>query len=166
MRLSHTLLTNGLTLVSIHAPTRGATRGYLQRWDLQAVSIHAPTRGATWKPSTSFSEKTSFNPRTHSGCDESVLLHKQRSHCFNPRTHSGCDNGCLPKRSNSGCFNPRTHSGCDCIEMLNTGDIKVSIHAPTRGATSARFHEVTIDNVSIHAPTRGATRHQCNLLPF
>ena len=33
--------------VSIHAPTRGATKEYHDVWTLERVSIHAPTRGAT-----------------------------------------------------------------------------------------------------------------------
>ncbi len=36
-----------LFCVSIHAPTRGATRANLYQLSLIAVSIHAPTRGAT-----------------------------------------------------------------------------------------------------------------------
>ena len=77
-------------------------------------------------------------------------------------------------------FNPRSHERSDDthIDLGNTTD-KISIHAPTRGATEAqqilprnntyfnpRSHErsdYTDDNmpnsmkISIHAPTRGAT---------
>ena len=77
--------------VSIHAPTRGATcLDNILRPPCQ-VSIHAPTRGATvaiqkavrnkmfqsthphgvrQKLHVSSHHKTSFNPRTHTGCDE------------------------------------------------------------------------------------------------
>ena len=60
--------------------------------------------------------------------------------CFNPRTHTGCDGSSprLPLRSK--CFNPRTHTGCDIL--FPVADIivgPVSIHAPTRGATSSSF---------------------------
>ena len=34
-------------LISIHAPTRGATSTPLSRKRLTLISIHAPTRGAT-----------------------------------------------------------------------------------------------------------------------
>ena len=34
-------------VISIHAPTRGATDGNLQCQLINAISIHAPTRGAT-----------------------------------------------------------------------------------------------------------------------
>ena len=57
--------------------------------------------------------------------------------CFNPRTHTGCD---LRKREyylGLGCFNPRTHTGCDIVNNKIVNLIPmVSIHAPTRGATS------------------------------
>ena len=55
-------------------------------------------------------------------------------------------------------FNPRTHTGCDpgphhpiLIQL------PVSIHAPTRGATSLSISTTASTEVSIHAPTRGAT---------
>ena len=79
--------------------------------------------------------------------------------CFNPRTHTGCDTS--PKNNGSyyDCFNPRTHTGCDAKEKEMVIQLcKVSIHAPTRGATP-RSIEAKGQNqrVSIHAPTRGAT---------
>ena len=41
------VLTAATYLISIHAPTRGATIKSLA-WEMeQAISIHAPTRGAT-----------------------------------------------------------------------------------------------------------------------
>ena len=40
------------------------------------VSIHAPTRGATPRSSPSTANSSSFNPRTHTGCDGvAVALH-------------------------------------------------------------------------------------------
>ena len=46
------MLTFGCSLVSIHAPTRGATYKIEERPITPEVSIHAPTRGATarWLP--------------------------------------------------------------------------------------------------------------------
>ena len=37
------------------------------------VSIHAPTRGATKNTADINLEKASFNSRTHAGCDERVV---------------------------------------------------------------------------------------------
>ena len=55
--------------VSIHAPTRGATgHDALYVW-CRLVSIHAPTRGATEQSVVDMNNTSSFNPRTHEGCD-------------------------------------------------------------------------------------------------
>ena len=56
-------------LVSIHAPTRGATFSSLLFFKQKKVSIHAPTRGATQSFSSRAMGQRSFNPRTHTGCD-------------------------------------------------------------------------------------------------
>ena len=55
------------------------------------------------------------------------------------------------------CFNPRTHTGCDYRNAIENGASEVSIHAPTRGATSSEPPTYHLHEVSIHAPTRGAT---------
>ena len=84
-------------MVSIHAPTRGATtpmnpqgevllfqsthphgvrRYYLIGiYSVIDVSIHAPTRGATAIKLDSFHNSQCFNPRTHTGCDLFVVLY-------------------------------------------------------------------------------------------
>ena len=78
-------------IISIHAPTRGATfkdcyrllcwifqstlpRGERQYFHfcskmLKKISIHAPTRGATTFPGTFRSTYNYFNPRSHEGSD-------------------------------------------------------------------------------------------------
>ena len=106
-------LAPALMAVSIHAPTWGATFhcGNLT-WHIlfqsthphgvrQAaipalaaepkVSIHAPTWGATSESSRLQRLCTSFNPRTHMGCDCRNILCSVQTRCFNPRTHMGCD---------------------------------------------------------------------------
>ncbi len=55
--------------VSIHAPTRGATRKTHQRDGCHRVSIHAPTRGATLIIHSNHDLNLSFNPRAHAGRD-------------------------------------------------------------------------------------------------
>ena len=81
---------------------------------LNQVSIHAPTRGATQCGLGSYPVVISFNPRTHTGCDITLCFYPAPVYRFNPRTHTGCDYICIQ------IFQPLT----------------VSIHAPTRGATS------------------------------
>ena len=82
--------------------------------------------------------------------------------CFNPRTHTGCD----PLRSftckAASGFNPRTHTGCDILGYDGSRNCKVSIHAPTRGATNLLLTYAIAKCVSIHAPTRGATNKIVN----
>jgi len=55
------------------------------------------------------------------------------------------------------CFNPRAHAGRDVVQPARRRAPSVSIHAPTRGATTAARRNRARGGVSIHAPTRGAT---------
>ena len=100
-----------------------------------------------------------FNPRSHKGSDRSWPASRRGSETnFNPRSHKGSDRylsisvrarefqSTLPQgeRRESGSqmclvhrdFNPRSHKGSDgtdrFIQVRNT----ISIHAPTRGATT------------------------------
>ena len=125
------------------------------------------------------SDRKSFNPRTHEGCDFTtplsssirlfqsthprgvrlfVLANSLTPQGFNPRTHEGCDQRREVTISRFLRFNPRTHEGCDCKNTQCKQTQQVSIHAPTRGATSVADEIATAKDVSIHAPTRGATR--------
>ena len=122
--------------VSIHAPTRGATRllcckitntrfqsthphgvrrnstNALRVLDL--VSIHAPTRGAT----------------------TCILMTVLRICCFNPRTHTGCDLTGIFKTDAQLRFQSTHPHGVRHVYINdNSLWIDVSIHAPTRGAT-------------------------------
>ena len=81
---------------------------------------------------------------------------------FNPRTHMGCDLNSPSNFPELLRFNPRTHMGCDNIYVLESRETKVSIHAPTWGATlSVDGSDIPIP-VSIHAPTWGATNRSCS----
>ena len=124
-------------IISIHAPTRGATQTPPpNRLTPHPISIHAPTRGATILLPDAFSAVTYFNPRSHKGSDDQKDILVLIEDDFNPRSHKGSDTG------GSGC--------CP--------GYKISIHAPTRGATmSPPALSGTGKQISIHAPTRGAT---------
>ena len=76
-----------------------------------------------------------FNPRTHEGCDGGTDITSARPLSFNPRTHEGCDNTSLCFFGQCQSFNPRTHEGCDTSDDYDFEELRVSIHAPTRGAT-------------------------------
>ena len=104
----------GVHLVSIHAPTRGATGKKNQWTDGTFVSIHAPTRGATSNSAVSSMTERMF----------------QSTHPHGVRHMTDKDFKYICS------FNPRTHTGCDVREVIAPGAVtKVSIHAPTRGAT-------------------------------
>src|SRR5690606_20071634 len=123
--------------VSIHAPTRGATRraGVQEQMD-RLVSIHAPTRGATrWQSAGQWPGR-----------------------CFNPRSHEGSDDPGYRRCAGPGVsIHAPTRGATSTIQRLGcTG--QVSIHAPTRGATGGIGTFIGKLQVSIHAPTRGATR--------
>ena len=122
----------------------------------------------------------SFNPRTHTGCDKFLLVHNLFSLMFQSTHPHGVRHICTLEPLPPSGFNPRTHTGCDTIKamrkrkryrfqsthphgvrrtqiilILMCND--VSIHAPTRGATTSGANVGSATVVSIHAPTRGAT---------
>ena len=101
--------------ISIHAPTRGATASSIQYLDLGSISIHAPTRGATRKQVRPLLEPRRF---------QSTLPRGERPQ-YRTIIHSIV------------YFNPRSHEGSDGNMLLQLLSTVISIHAPTRGATSA-----------------------------
>ncbi len=125
--------------ISIHAPTWGATFVDLNECLANGISIHAPTWGATAEPNLAATEPEfqSTHPR---GVRRTVVLGINSSVNFNPRTHVGCD---LVM-----CVSP--------VQLT-----RISIHAPTWGATKLTDNTLIYTSISIHAPTWGATqRHK------
>ncbi len=187
--------------VSIHAPTRGATlyhKELLLSFGFQSTHPH----GVRPIVMTILSTQICFNPRTHTGCDlwlqGGLLLLVQVSihaptrgatnteqiynqiHSLFQSTHPhGVRPVFLYVQQHITSFNPRTHTGCDKSISDISWQFGVSIHAPTRGATTrgdlidyvkrfqsthphgvrraGRRYYLIWRNVSIHAPTRGAT---------
>ena len=91
-----------------------------------------------------------------------VRLTRLRRPCFrryfNPRTHVGCDNAPKFTFDEINDFNPRTHVGCDVIRrQFGLEFLRISIHAPTWGATRPFYRPCRCCGISIHAPTWGAT---------
>ncbi len=167
-------------MVSIHAPTRGATgcsQATVSDWVFQSTR----PRGARPYPPLSFDCRMCFNPRAHAGRDLKNLI-KTTGKMFQSTRPRGARRG----------------------ELNQQHAHHVSIHAPTRGATdpfssldsvtefqstrprgarlmsyvksrrsssfNPRAHagrdvismtKQSIDEVSIHAPTRGATACCC-----
>jgi len=73
---------------------------------------------------------------------------------FNPRTREGCDESSRPPSLGQSGFNPRTREGCDAVYYIAVAAVSVvSIHAPARGATFLRVGPLDC-NVGFNPRTR------------
>ena len=104
---------NFCTLISIHAPTRGATEDLITAFRGWDISIHAPTRGATHYAFIQGYHGRNFNPRSHKGSDRICRQMPYIRLNFNPRSHKGSDNIVHILCGVDGYFNPRSHKGSD-----------------------------------------------------
>ena len=99
------------------------------------VSIHAPTRGATVERARKDGGQV-FQSTHPQGVRRQVFRRVQWCQCFNPRTHKGCDNAFVRNKVADAEFQSTHPQG---VRRSVTTDIhrtkRVSIHAPTRGAT-------------------------------
>ena len=168
-----------------------------------SISIHAPTRGATRQQriprnrlifqSTLLQEERllirQYGERLIRF--QSTLLQEERrcsvmckcsAPCyFNPRSYKRSDVCQTSPEAGLNNFNPRSYKRSDRMNIFTRvkgfvifqstllqeerhiikttiwGKLLISIHAPTRGATCNRDISVFIFIISIHAPTRGAT---------
>ena len=99
-----------------------------------AISIHAPTRGATIDAINEWKQML-FQSTLPQGERRRVIA---LAHIIKN-------------------FNPRSHKGSDTDVVAEQVGFCISIHAPTRGATSISSGIFSNPSISIHAPTRGAT---------
>jgi len=76
---------------------------------------------------------------------------------FNPRAREGRDMVLGDANQQGLGFNPRAREGRDRGRHGGRSGLRVSIHAPVKGATVLIFRRVLILGVSIHAPVKGAT---------
>ena len=105
-------LIHAFLYISIHAPTRGATKWIPCCGQSAHISIHAPARGAT-NSASMMSALSLF---------QSTLPQGERR-----QQHGGIHVWCN--------FNPRSHKGSDRDQLKLAFRNEISIHAPTRGAT-------------------------------
>ncbi len=77
-------------IVSIHAPTRGATLSEVAEGITASVSIHAPTRGATYIYIIYYF-RNKFQSTLPRGERLIALKTPPNLSCFNPRSHEGSD---------------------------------------------------------------------------
>ena len=154
-----------LTQISIHAPTRGATKKLFTFLKNECISIHAPTRGATKNRPWKNHSNNYFNPRSHERSDATPTTSRHQLGNFNPRSHERSDGHCLDLfHPSSGISIHAPTRGATSPRNKKCVADAISIHAPTRGATSPRNKKCVADAISIHAPTRGATHIIVNLI--
>ena len=77
-----------------------------------------------------------FNPRSHERSDHITQSFVFRFFNFNPRSHERSDIDRLLDQCNYINFNPRSHERSDKYDIPFSSVLVISIHAPTRGATS------------------------------
>ena len=110
------LLTHDATLrakiVSIHAPTWGATAWRSAFVERMMVSIHAPAWRATIRLGLQ-GESACFNPRSHTGSDTARLQYLSRVCRFQSTLPHGERRLQRLPYSHSSSFNPRSHTGSD-----------------------------------------------------
>jgi hypothetical protein len=137
------------SLVSIHAPTRGATD--VRRIDPFAywVSIHAPTRGAT--SATAYLLPTQFQSTPPRGGRLYTVL--PCTVMFQSTPPRGGRRHASDTISVAQWFNPRPPRGATSSMPPASPAWRVSIHAPTRGDYDPELRK-SYRHVSIHAPTR------------
>ena len=100
-------------MISIHAPSQGATANTVPEGLDPGISIHAPSQGATGDGMVCLLANKNFNPRPLTGGD----------------SYKGCP-FMMAKY-----FNPRPLTGGDEKFMLIYRFVYISIHAPSQGAT-------------------------------
>ena len=166
-------------MISIHAPTRGATQSDCGTHALklfQSTLPHGerPYGIQTHNISDGFQSTLPHGERPQKISEntiniifQSTLPHGERrwggrthsnNRYFNPRSHTGSDALHLFHRLFYYNFNPRSHTGSDSFISDTSNPLTISIHAPTRGATRLSLSHYFHTCISIHAPTRGATK--------
>ena len=101
------------------------------------LSIHAPARGATKICRLGLLVKVSFNPRSRTGSDLGFQSFNFLACPFNPRSRTGSDVELNYDEPGLAPFNPRSRTGSDFpTRLIQSVYVPLSIHAPARGATS------------------------------
>ena len=122
------------TLISIHAPPRGATNLMANTPPFDYISIHAPPRGATKPASSSNALANHFNSRPSARGDRvRTFVFVAGNISIHAPPRGATDDGTRVLKSYLFQFTP-LREGRLC-EREETAAGKISIHAPPRGAT-------------------------------
>ena len=125
-----------LVYVSIHAPTRGATRSHDANVNYKVVSIHAPTRGATFT-SNCVMVCWKFQSTHPHGVRPSPYDIFIAWYMFQSTHPHGVRLGLKMDGYSAYLFQSTHPHGVRRISNKRACEnVQVSIHAPTRGATS------------------------------
>ena len=125
--------------------------------DIPSLFQSTHPHGVRHDDDTPSNTSISFNPRTHMGCDYLAAVVSLSVSKFQSTHPHGVRREQAASRQRQEGFNPRTHMGCDIYFSSCGLPPRVSIHAPTWGATQALILILMSGTVSIHAPTWGAT---------
>ncbi len=135
------LVKQGKSVISIHAPPRGATLQAALRIGRNGKFQFTPLREGRRQHPPSCPTRTYFNSRPSARGD----LHKKTLRM------DGDISIHAPPRGATGCWRYPLHAA------------SISIHAPPRGATADVPQLPSKRLISIHAPPRGATGQRCFL---
>ena len=143
-------------MISIHAPTRGATSC---RLSLQLVPVFQSTlpREERHRLALFGYSITDFNPRSHERSDTPQRFYNYLIYISIHAPTRGATQKAVGSPDNLRFQStlPREERP-KCLYLPHTYK-DISIHAPTRGATILLFLVKLTFGISIHAPTRGAT---------
>ena len=144
--------------ISIHAPAKGATQSYLT-WQPSAEHFNPRSReGSDRGAPLTRRTRWHFNPRSREGSDccmsptfqrSKISIHAPakgatqmavpflyRQRHFNPRSREGSDATSACAVYGMRYFNPRSREGSDISELhFPRNLLRISIHAPAKGAT-------------------------------
>ena len=147
-------------LISIHAPTRGATIAHCFVHSHGLFQSTLP-RGERRRSCSLTVASGNFNPRSREGSDATYKLLLQSNPRFQSTLPRGERHGSDLKLLQRRNFNPRSREGSDTARSSTDAVTNISIHAPARGATKANQNGDFLTAISIHAPARGATPGKC-----
>ena len=154
-----TLITFQSTLPQGERPCSGCEDAALCQ-----ISIHAPTRGATATVKRWIGMIFNFNPRSHKGSDIIRSCLRQRHWKFQSTLPQGERREMdMPGTCNHWHFNPRSHKGSDGFFRAASESLKISIHAPTRGATSIAGSRYQI-RINFNPRSHKGSDRKCGIL--
>ena len=121
-------------IISIHAPTRGATHFGRKCNQHQEFQSTLPQGERRHKREVIKCQKK-FQSTLPQGERHIWILKYIIVSNFNPRSHKGSDRLRAVLHGQKRDFNPRSHKGSDNNTWAVSDAVAISIHAPTRGAT-------------------------------